>query len=172
MKRTVCIVLLLCTLIGMTGCSQKQDHTAPISFYYLRTPLPDGEIIHGAADSVIAAETRESAGYESDYTHLIEMYLQGALDDQFRSPYPPGTLLVDFRLVNETVTVTLTDHFAKLTGMDLSLACGCLTMTVLEMTGATQITIFTEGALLDGKESLTFTRDSFVLFDDAVPEIA
>ena len=170
MKRFTAMLLLLCVLFSLSACAKQEELTAPVSFYYLRAPLLNGQISHGAVDSVIAAEIRESAGYEENFIHLLEIYLLGALDAQFRSPYPLGTFLVDFRLEDGNARVELTDDFAKLTGMDLSLACGCLTMTVLELTDAKSITIRAEGALMDGKDTLTFTRSSFVLFDDTVPE--
>lgn len=170
MRRIIAILLALLLLPGLCACAQEEELVAPVSFYYLRAPLPNGEIIHGSADSVIAPELRESAGRETDYTYLLEIYLLGSLDPQLRSPFPLGTFLVDFKLENGNAILTLTDDFAELSGVDLSLACGCLTTTVLELTGAECVTIFADGVLIDGKDSLTFDRNSFLLFDDTVPE--
>lgn len=170
MKRFTAMMLFILLLCSLCGCAQKEELIAPVSFYYLRAPLPNGEVIHGTADSVILADVRESGDRRNDYSYLLKLYLSGPQDSKFRSPYPRNTYLVDFKMDNGTATLVLTNIFSKLTGIDLSLACGCLTMTVLDMTGAERVTILAEDGLLDGKESLTFNRSSFLLIDDTLPE--
>ena len=170
MKQGIAIMLLLLLPFGLWGCAKEPELTAPVSFYYLRAPLPNGEVIHGTTDSVILADIRESAGRETDYDYLLKLYLTGPQINKYQNPFPRSTFLTGFSLENGTATLVLTDNFAKLAGIDLSLACGCLTMTVLEMTGAEQVIIRVENELLGGKDQLVFDRNSFLLFDDTLPE--
>ena len=170
MKRLTAIMLLLLLFFGMFGCAKEPEFTAPVSFYYLRAPQSNGEVTHGTTDSVILADIRESAGRETDYDYLLKLYLTGPQDWKYQSPFPRSTFLTEFNLENGVATLVLTDTFAKLSGIDLSLACGCLTMTVLDMTGAEQVVIRVETELLNGKDHLVFDRNSFLLFDDTLPE--
>ena len=47
------------------------------------------------------------------------------------------------------------------------MACGCITMTCLTLTDATQVTIEANESLLDGHKSITMGRDSLILSDHA-----
>ena len=170
MKRMIAFAAVFLVLAGLFGCRQQDPIAAPVSFHYLRVPQIDGGILHGAADSLIAPEVREGAGHQNDYTYLLDIYLLGPLDPQFRSPYPVGTYLADFSMDGKAAAVILTDDLAKLSGIDLSLACCCLTLTVMDMTGAESVTISAEDSLLDGKRSITMDRAALILIDGTIPE--
>ena len=167
MKRLTALLLAILTLLSLWGCEQAQEIVCPVSFHYLRAPLSNGEIAHGSADSVIAPEIREGDG--RDILYLLDIYLLGPLDRDFRSPFPVGTTLEDFSMEDGTANLLLSDELGKLSGIDLTLACGCLTLTVMDLTGAETVTIRAERTLLDGKESLTMDR-SLILIDDTAPE--
>lgn len=170
MKRLSVLLLLFLMLPALCACAPEKEIDAPVSYHYLRAPQSNGEIHHGSADSVITAEIRESAGHEGDYAYLLEIYLLGPLDPDYRTPYPVGTFLEEFSLENGIADITLSDNFGELTGIDLTLACGCLTLTVMDLTGAETVIIRAEDAQLDGKESITMDRGSIILTDDTVAE--
>lgn len=169
MKRLTAILLLILILPYLCACT-REEMVYPVSYHYLRAPESNGEIFHGSADSVITPEIREGDGHQGDNTHFLEIYLLGPLDRDFRSPFPVGTALIDFDLEDSAATVLLSDHFGTLSGIDLTLACSCLTLTVMDLTGADTVTIMAEDALLDGKESVTIDRSNLFLTDDTVPE--
>lgn len=166
MKRLICVVLVLCAVLCLPGCAQESNMAAPVRFYYLRATLPNDEVFHGASDSVILAEIRDGEGHLSDDWYLINQYLNGPVDFQYASPFPAGTALVDLIPEESAIHVVLSDDFAELKGMKLTLACSCLTMTVLELTGAEAVVIYTESEQLDGKDQITMDRESLILFDD------
>ena len=68
--------------------------------------------------------------------------------------------------------IVLSDFFSALTGMDLTLACACLTLTACELTGAKGITVSTETTLLDGNRSVSMTVEEVLLLDicDTIPD--
>lgn len=169
MKRLTAILLLILMLPCLCACT-REEMVYPVAYHYLRTPESNGEIYHGSADSVIAPEIREGDGHQGDNTYFLEIYLLGPLDREFRSPFPVGTALKGFTLEDGVATVLLSDHFGTLSGIDLTLACGCLTLTVMDLTGADTVTIMTKDTLLDGKESITMDRSNLFLTDDTTPE--
>ncbi len=169
MKRLTALLLLVFMLPCLFACA-REEITYPVAYHYLRAPEPNGEIDHGSADSVIAPEIREGDGHQGDYNYFLDIYLLGPLDRDFRSPYPVGTSLKGFTWEDGAATVLLSDHFGSLSGIDLTLACGCLTLTVMDLTGADTVTITAEDTLLDGKESVTMDRGNLFLTDDTTPE--
>ncbi len=170
MKRMIAIALLFLALPCLCACSQEKDLVYPISYHYLRAPLPNGQIEHGSADSLIGTEIREGDGYQQNPSLLLDVYLHGPLDRNFRTPFPVGTALRQLTVQDAKATVVLSQQFANLTGVDLSLACGCLTLTVMDLTGAESVTIISHGALLDGKESITMDRTNLILVDNTTPD--
>ena len=107
MKRLMTAILLITMLLSLCACVQEEQMVAPVSYYYLRSPLPNGEVIHGSADSVILADIRESAGRENDYDYLLKIYLTGPQDARFQSPFPRNTFLMNFKLEDGTATLVL-----------------------------------------------------------------
>ena len=171
MKRLTAILLLVIIVLNLSACKAEHEPICPVSYHYLRAPLSDGEILHGSADSVIAPEIREGDGYQNDVSHLIEIYLLGPLDRNYRSPFPVGTALKSITVDGAHASVVLSRHFANHNGIDLSLACACLTITVMELTGVESVTISVDGFQLDGKTSITMDRSNMILTDSATPEI-
>ena len=169
MRKPTAIILLLCITLLLTSCTTKEEFEYPVTFHYLRSTQANDTLSHGAADSVIAPELREGAEYRNDLELMLDIYLHGPLDKAYVSPYPVGTTLRQLTLEGTAASVVLSDHFASLTGMDLSLACACMTMTVMELTDAESVTISTESGLPDGMEAVTMTRSDLILVDTATP---
>ena len=170
MKRAIAVLLVLFMFTGLCACTQEKDIVYPIAYHYLRVPQANGEIAHGSADSLIGSEVREGDGYQDNLTLLLDVYLHGPLDKDFRSPFPVGTALRSLNLQDQTAAVMISSHLATLTGVDLTVACGCLALTVMDLTGASTVIITAENALLDGKESVTMDRNNLVLIDNTNPE--
>ena len=170
MKRLFTILLLFLMLPCLCACAKEEKLINPVAYHYLRAPQANGEISHGSADSIIAAEIREGDGYQENYNYLLDIYLLGPLDRDYRSPYPVGTSMKDFQLDGTTARILLSDDFGKLSGIDLTLACGCLTLTIMDLTGADTVTVMAEDTLLDGRESITMNRSNMILTDDSAQE--
>jgi len=170
MKRVIAVILVLLLLSGLCACAREKEFVYPIAYHYLRAPQPNGEIAHGSIDSLIGAEMREGDGYQDNLTLLLDVYLHGPLDKDFRSPFPVGTALRSLDVQDQTAAVMISSHLAALTGVDLSVACGCLALTVMDLTGATSVIITSENSMLDGKESVTMDRNNLVLIDNTNPE--
>ena len=170
MKRLTAALLLILTILSMTACAQEKELVYPVAYHYLRAPLETGEIWHGDTDSVIAPEIREGDGHQEDLSYLLNIYLLGPLDRNYRSPFPVGTALESIVVDGTQATVVLSRQFANHNGIDLTLACACLTMTVMDLTGAESVTISADGSQLDGKSSITMDRSSMILTDTATPE--
>lgn len=163
MKKTLCMILVLIVLLSLPACgSSKEKIQDPVFFYYQQLE-PD----YGTDPSILRKEIREAAGHRQDYSYLLSLYFNGPEDFSLYSPFPRNTALKSFTLQDNSAFVNLNFSFSALTGLDLSIACACITLTVCEMTGANSVTIRAENALLDGNPQITMTPDSFLMLDDS-----
>jgi len=157
-------ISVLCLLLLLSGCSQAQEYEQPINFYYC-----------AAADSFdnnsmsILPETREGKQW-STLEDTMRAYLSGPVTETLASPFPAELRLVSIQQNESTVFVTFSMELAELTNLDLTIACGCITLTCLELTSAQQVTIEAENTLLDGQKSITMDRESLLLVDHAIQE--
>lgn len=161
MKRI--IPILLCIALMLYGCTQKESFKNPCSFYYL-----SGDTDEEDAANVFVVKTVEAEGLSNQ--ELIGLYLAGTDDQKMRSPFPNGTYLVELTLAEDCVSVVLTDSFASLTGIDLTLACVCLGRTCMDMMQVQRIEIRCKTHKLNGSDSVILDRSSFCLQDTFQPD--
>ena len=160
MKRIVSIILIFLMLLPLVACGQqKADIKDPVNFYY-RTKDP------AQNDTVISKELGEAADHREDYPYLIGQYLKGPNDEVLQRTFPSGISVVDLQIDGNSATLILSDFFSTLSGLDLTLACSCLTLTVCELTGTDQLTIRTQTTLLDGNKKITMALKDIVLLDN------
>ncbi len=157
MKRILSALLCLLLMLPCLGCSNGEKS---ILFYYTRA-----EFLYGTQDAVIAQEVREAPGHEDDLDYLLNLYLEGPLNQNFISPYPEGTAFQGFTYSDATMYVTLSQEFAQLEGMDHTIAAACMAYTCFQLTAAEKVVIKCNSEKY-GNRSITLTRESMVLFDD------
>lgn len=159
-KSLLCFVVIVCLLVlcGCSGSGSPEDRTA--DFYYIQSDI-DLE----NPQSVIITENRD-AGPMQDLTALLNLYLQGPLDDSLRSPFPVGTTLVRIEEHSNYLEVTLSPRLANLTGIELTLACSCIAKTCMGLTDAPEIRISADQTTLDGASYIAITADSLLLTGD------
>ncbi|MGN0999162.1 MAG: GerMN domain-containing protein [Faecousia sp.] len=167
MKKIAAFFLIFAAIVALLGCTPPpNEYEEPVRFYYLRS-----ELHYGSSDSVISHELFEAEGHRDDYEYLISQYLKGPTSDALTRTFPRNVSISDFRVEEDQVYLELSSQFSILSGMDLSIACACLTKTITELTGPTTLHISTEGTLLDGAPSITMRLED-VLFLDISAEAA
>ena len=150
------LVLLLC------GCSGSEFQT-PGTFYYHRT-----ETSYQGNEGVIAPELRELDGIQEDLGAILKLYCAGPLDPGLENPLPPGTVLLDHCLEGSVLTLRFNNVLAQLTGIELTVAAGCLARTFLPLAGAQELILTADGALLGGNTSLHLRLEDLSLRDDSL----
>jgi hypothetical protein len=166
MKRLICLILL--AVLFLPGCdTQEEEFVEPVNFYFVKA-----NVAYFSSDGVITKEVREAQGHRQDYVYLLEMYLRGPESGEVRRVFPKNVELVQLELSENSALVILNDATARLTGLDLTIACACLTATVCDMTGVQMVTIKAETQLLDGNKSITMQRDHLLLLDSNTSDIS
>ena len=163
MKRLFISFVILCVIL--CGCSSAANKlTEPVKFYYRVSTVS-----FNTDSGVIAGETREGVHFQNTL-ELLAAYLRGPVTDNLTCPFPSDVTVISVDTVNATCTVTLSKDFSALSGLDLTIACNCLGMTLLEHTGVNTVEIIAAEAELDGQKSVLITRNSFLLFDSSASE--
>ena len=161
MKRFIAFILIFSLSLCCTACTRKNvSLQKPAAFYYCNAEVPyDGKT------GGITAEMRESANFADDMIALLNEYLKGPLAEGFLSPFPDNVRIASFNTSATTVTVVLSREFSQLSGLDLIIACACITMTCLELSDAQTIRIRAQDATLDGAEFIEMSESSLLLID-------
>lgn len=163
MKRLLCILMTAVLLLPLAGCiPQKNEIQNPVTFYYRKS-----DPAYGDDDSIIASELRDAGSSTGDAAAVIARYLQGPESPELSRTFPQGVTLVSLRTEDGVAHIVLDDSFSALTGINLTVACACLTMTVCELTGAASARIRTETTLLDENRVITMEPENLLLMDES-----
>lgn len=160
MRKLLALLLILSLLLA--GCSQADTgYITALKFYY---PLQTTDYTMGSA--YLQPELREGAGLDKRIENILDLYLAGPADPiTYRMPFQYNTRVVSVSREIGILNVTLSSGFATYTGLDLTIACACITMTCLELTSAETIRIRAKDTTLDGAEFIEMSRDSLLLID-------
>ena len=165
MKRYIAFLLTLLTVFGLIGCtdSSSEDFIYPVSFYYCANLDTTDNF-----NDIYVQEIHEGSPYINDRTGLLTQYLNGPYSENSENPFPAGLTLISIEQIGSTVHITLSEHISRLDGLDLTLACACLSMTLFDLCSCDCVEIRANGSLLAGSESVTITKDDLVLTDAVI----
>jgi len=155
MKRILTAILLFTLLTGFPGCGHASDKRC--EFYYLRTPETYD---YGTEQAVVAREQRTLTAPSKDMEYLLRLYLDGPVSEDLRTPFPEGTRLVNFQQNGHTLTIRLSEEYALLENMELTLAAACLSKTCFSLTDTENLIV------LSGSHVYTYSQGSFLYLDD------
>lgn len=159
MKKTFLCILCIALLLSLIGCQKQPDFEQPVTFYY--QTLNNS---YEAESAAIQSETREGKDLV-DLQQVFTNYLQGPASESLFSPFPAGLRLVSYEWRLNTLYLTFSDQLGDLTGLELTIACCCIALTCLDMTGASKVCISAENALLGGEKTVSFTPEEILLLD-------
>lgn len=167
MKYKIVLILLSLALL-ITGCNKSHTTaTNSVRYYYI-----NHEVEFGSESGIIVPTVREIEGSADDYFNLVSQYLNGPTSYDCISPFPAGTTLEELNWDQNRVQIVLSPQITTLSGLDLMVACACLTKTVTELTGINTVQIRSSGGLLNGEQVITLNSDSFMLSDQSTPHNA
>ena len=159
MKKLLSILLAILITTTLISCSSKgDDPTEKVNFYYQTK-----DITYHSETGLFTAEKRKVTS--QDLVDIINLYLAGPENDEYRSPFPGDTAVRSITHNNGIINIVLSDEFSTLKGFDLTVACACLTITIQELAETQLVQISAENTDLDGNKSITMSTDSLVIYD-------
>ena len=167
MKKLISLLLIF-SLLLMPGCaSDPPEQTEEYPFYYRRSDpgyLDD--------DSVVGAEIRSVTFDPEDMSSLFAAYFEGPETRNLESPFPRGTGVISWSLSDDTLMLNLSEPFAALTGIELSIACGCIARTFLGIVNVRTVTLQVMHNTLDGRNFLELSRNNLHFSDDSLEQLS
>ncbi len=153
----ICMALLLWGCVDSKGDS---DMKLPFRFYYRTTEEPG--VLN---QEPMNYELREVYGHETDYRWVLDQYFQGPQSDNLAAPFQKTTKLIQVTLVDGQMKLVVSDDLGGLSGIDLTIACACITRTCLGFEGVESVSISAESVALAGKSAIVMHPGNMMLED-------
>lgn len=157
--RSVALILVLALLLS--ACSSFTPQNV-VSFYYPKKSLQN---IDSNAELFYAVENREITDNTKNLRYLLSLYFQGPLGSNQTSPFPADTHVVTLEQHAGQLYIQLNHEFGRLNGIDLTLACACISLTCFDLTDANRVTIITPASEDYPAIEITLSRDDLTLLD-------
>ena len=148
----------------MSACTKQIESESLANFYYCTNPIN-----YNSLTGVISAEVRDVSGYDH-HLDLLNLYIDGPTSAGYRSPFPDDVEVISMAREVSTVLVCMNSEFAKLTGHDLTLACACLSKTIIDFTGCTSVRISAQNEMLDANAYIEMADKDFLFLDEYLPQ--
>lgn len=147
MKKRIC--LLLCAALALTllaACAQHAQELDESGYelYYLTVPdsAGGGDAIAASASRYVPDETME---IEACARVLVERLLSAPQEAALHSPVPEGTTLQSLRISGRRAQIDFSAQYGRLSGVDLSLADYCFTLTLTQLPNVNAVSITANG---------------------------
>ena len=139
MKRMLALLLIAAMMLALGACVSKQEtRVNPISFFY-----KNREVSFDSEYGVVYPLAVDLDDRNIAIAELISRYLEGPDEDFLECPFPPGTVLYECTWIDGLLTIILSNEFASLSTLDLTIAMGCLTMTMTQIEGVDAVIVDT-----------------------------
>lgn len=157
MRRLLPLLTVLSLLCACTGSGSSEPTASPGGYLlYFRSTQEH-------APSALASESWTSdAGGDNLIRAATEALLAGPADETLFSPFPAGVELRDLSLEEGILHLDLSEPYDGLTGMDLTLANACLTLTLCQLDGVSGVEITVDGAENSGSRGGVLTPELFL----------
>lgn len=161
MRRLTLLLTVLALLLAACAVPQEEVGTDGYELYYAAWPEEEGgdaicaRRIQLAPD--VSAETDALAG------ELLAQLLAAPASDGLRSPFPAGTKLQKISVAGGRATVDLSEQYAQLSGIDLSVADCCVTLTLTQLTGINAVRVTVNGRELPYRTTQLWTAADALL---------
>ena len=160
MKKIICLLLCCISLLVFFGCAEEEPEVEQgLCLYY-----PVAQRSYQPGSSAIGSEAR-ALDEQTALDQILDVYFLGPEAEHLLPIFPSELRIVKTAIEDKTVYITVSSHMAELSGLKLTIACACLTLTTLELTGAETVVINAEDALLDGQKSITMDKNNLLLTD-------
>ena len=112
-------------------------------------------------EQVVRAKAEVLEDFDGPLDVILQLYLSGPADENFRNPIPKGTYLLSTILREDRLDIVMSREFSSLDGMQLTLAGACLAATCHDLTGMEKIQVRSGDNIYD------FDLNSFVFLDES-----
>ena len=164
-KRLAC--LLLAMVLLLSGCAAAAVAAAEQEeFCQLYYPVRDmARAAGGDALGTEASALRkdDSQSLETQAEILMNALLAGPTDQELETPFPEGTRLLDVEIRGSHASVNVTTAYRNLSGIALTLADYCITLTLTQLSAIRSVSVLVRGQELSYRDSQRFAPRDVLL---------
>lgn len=167
MKRTISVIAAaLLTIVLFGALLSRQDTSADEGGYALFFVAGDLSTVQGS-DAIVSERVQidgaENMTAQELCAALVTRLLKGPASDGLRSAIPGGTALLGVTLDERCATVDLSAAYNRLSGVELSLADYCITMTLAQLPQVGSVRVYVSGNEISYRDRQTFFADEVLL---------
>ncbi len=143
MNRRGVWALLCAALLAAGGCAARETDPAGQdgqSYLIYYSALSDEE-----GESAVEGERRVLSQGRETIPGLMELLLGQPQSPELTSPFPGGLQLLDWQLTDGVLHLDLSDQYYNLSGVNLTLADACLTLTLCQLEAVDSVYVTVEG---------------------------
>ena len=156
-------LLLAAFALLLAACAAPREETPADGYELYYAAWSEGE----GGDAIRASRIQLAAGVSPETDALAEelltQLLTGPAPDGLRSPFPSGTRLQKISVSGGRATVDLSEQYAQLSGIDLSVADCCVTLTLTQLTGVNAVRVTVNGRELPYRTTQLLTAADALL---------
>ena len=174
-KRILIIVLclLMAAVLGVSLLPRTQGGAEEVRLY---CPADSGQTPGGDALTTVGVDWQGMSGEdtETQVRQVISLLLGGCRDKDFRTAIPAGTKLQSCSISGSTVSVDFSRPYGQLSGMDMTIADYCVTLSLVQIPGIYTVRITVDGEAPEHREQHSFRADDALLTskEDVVRNLA
>ena len=155
MRRMIILALAVCLLLP--GCTSGQSgEEGSYQIYY--SALSDPK-----AESALGWEMRALSTRLEPVPALVRAMLDMPDTPSLSSPFPKGVRLLSWELEEGRLHLDLSEQYGGLTGVDLSVADACLTLTLCQLEGVESVYVTVEGSEIPYRPIQQLTQGRILL---------
>jgi len=160
-----CLPGLLALLVLAAACAagparEGGEEGQPLYFLAPQEEAGGSDAIQVRCET-LALEEGAAAGEAAGA--VVERLLEGSTDGQLLSPLPPGTELLGVEIRDRVAYVNFSSHIGSLSGVDLTLADYCLTLSLTGLDGIGAVRVLSQGRALGQQPKQTFYERDVLL---------
>lgn len=162
MKRLPALLFLLALLL--VSCAAPSEAPSPDDYEVYYASLPGwGDGGNAIRSRVVRVEDSASMDVTALASRLADALLLPPEENGLRSPFPAGTSLQKVIVAGGRAAVDLSEPYAHLSGVDLSIADYCMTLTLTQLNGINAVRITANGRELPYRRTQLMTAADALL---------
>lgn len=167
MKRRTLMLLCTVTLL-LSGCvyatHQAQAANADdYALYYMTSDLKTASGRDAIESEDVLLEGLGELDISAASEKLMEALLEGPRSETLKSPFPTGTQVLSAVLKDGHATVDLSYPYSTLSGVSLTIADYCITLTLTQLSEITSVSITVRGQELAYRDKQYFSDEDVLL---------
>ena len=155
--------ILFCFLSGVillfSACAPREENAALNEFllYYPVLQLKEAAGKDAVVSRSVVIDAAESMTEKELAEELLRQLFHEVADDTVGPPVPPGTVLQDLSISGQLAQVDFSSQYTRLSGIELTLADYCVTLTLTQIPGVNAVSITCDGRALPHRETTLLT---------------